>query len=365
MDKKKKKIIIGSVSVGVVLLSAFLSALFIFVLPIVSAGKELKAAHDKNSMGGISEETGTYSYEDETATPGQNEDPSFTDSTGTGDTSGSGFSEVSDTEGNTDGTTSGGVSPTQPQQTTNSPSQPASSNVHSGTTKPTQQTTKPSQPPTTKPSQQPTTKPTQPHTTQPPTTQPQAKSEYDIYRSGTFYIKGNATDENGVQQPMELAMTPNTVYMVTQLDGAEVGVMITEKKTYMVYSNAKIYCELSSVLMKAVDLDIETVKAEAQKGYTKLPPLSKTTPVGTKNVNGYNCTQYKFPSEDGGWNIVSISGNKLVQCQGFNADGSIFNTVNFTTVTANVPKDKMSPPSNFNKVNMISFMAELSKVIEV
>ncbi|MBQ6118592.1 MAG: hypothetical protein IJK98_05135, partial [Clostridia bacterium] len=40
-------------------------------------------------------------------------------------------------------------------------------------------------------------------------------TEFDIYRTGKFYVKGTVTDEDGQTNPMELAITDGSVYMLT------------------------------------------------------------------------------------------------------------------------------------------------------
>ena len=193
----------------------------------------------------------------------------------------------------------------------------------------------------------------------------QTKSEFDVYRSGTFYMKGIATDEKGERVPMELAITPDTVYMLTRLDSADVGILVEKKKTYMIYDNARIYCELSALLMKTAELDPAELMDEARAGYSELDSLSEAQSLGDATVNGQKCRQYRFLKSDGNYSVISMNGSKLVQIKVIDSKGAVQSVIDFEKVTDSIPAEKKAPPASYKKVNMISFMAELSKVVDV
>lgn len=360
---KKKLAIIIPVSVVAVAVVAVIVTAVIYALPFLKISQSIKK----------DDETGVYTTEeagslaDETVTDEQGSvitlpaDESNSASQNTGTTSGKDKNTTSSSDKTTNGVTqkpsqSGTTEKTSGQQTSTT-SQSAKPNTTSpvkpSTTNPPAKTTQNASEPTV-PVTQPTTSPAQ-----------NTKSEYDIYRSGHFYAKGVATDGDGMVTPLELAVTDNTVFMISQIDGVNIGILVAGKKSYMIYEDKKKYCELSSVLMNAADLNPDEMIATARESYAELQPLEKAVRLAEGYVNGMNCKTYHFRNDEHELTTVSISGNKLVQVSKYDSNGRLSTTIDFTSVSADIPQSKTEPPKDYKKTGMISFLMELSNAMGV
>lgn len=195
-------------------------------------------------------------------------------------------------------------------------------------------------------------------------------NEYNILRSGTFYAVGNMHDTYGTNQPIEIAITSNSVYMLTQMDGIELAMLQTEssgtsllkrqKKLYLLYPEKKIYMELSSAVLSMMGMDADELVDVKELGFSDMPALPDADSVEIGEFNGQPCRIYTFITESGGKTIVYMNGNRLL---GF-ADVSSFgtSTTTISSITANVPADKSAPPKDYKKVLMMRFMQELGDV---
>ena len=360
---KKKLAIIIPVSVAAVAVIAVIVTAVIYALPFLKISQSMKK----------DDETGTYTTEeagsaaDETAADEQGSvvtlpaDESNSVSQNAGTTSGKDKNTTSSSDKTTNGVTqkpsqNGTTEKTSGQQTSS-----ASQNVKPDTTSPSKpSTTNPPAKPT-----QPAAKPSAPVTQ--PTTAPaqNTKSEYDIYRSGHFYVTGVATEGDGMVTPLELAVTDKTVYMLSQIDGVNIGILVAGKKSYMMYEDKKKYCELSSVLMNAADLNPDEMIATAKESYAELQPLDEAVRLAEGDVNGYKCKTYHFRNDERELTTVSISGNKLVQVSKYDSNGRLETTIDFSSVSADVPQSKTEPPKDYKKTGMISFLMELSNAMGV
>lgn len=230
--------------------------------------------------------------------------------------------------------------------------------------------------PATKPStdpEKPTKKPeknTEPSSagqTEPDITTPATNSdnEFEYLRSGNFYLKGTMTDSSGVAAPLEMAITPNSIYMLSNFEGANMGMLVSGKKTYMIYEDKKSYLELSSSVLKYMGMDTEDMISTNELDYSQYE-LSKADQKIKENVRGTDCDVYIFNSESGTTRFY-MNGNKLVRFATYNSNG-IADTVNdVEIITGAVPADKSAPPAGYKAytgvTGMFSFMSLLSDLM--
>ncbi len=210
---------------------------------------------------------------------------------------------------------------------------------------------------------------TAPHTTQPaaePTSPApeNTKTEYDIYRSGQFHAKGTMTDESGEVSPMELAITSGSVYMLSDFEGVDIGLLHVGNDTYMVYPGKKMYMEMSAVVLKMMGVDIGDLFDTSSFGFSDMEPLSAAKEKSHSDINGVICDRYTFvDKEDGTLNYVYMNGSKLVRIQSLAANGRIASQMDFSQLTADVPADRRSIPSDYKKKSLIDFLSVLGDVI--
>ena len=211
-------------------------------------------------------------------------------------------------------------------------------------------------------------------TTAPPETQPAAPevttaapqsenvvTDYDIYRSGHFYVTGSVTDSDGVTNPMEFAITESSVYMLTVASGVQMGVMVGGGKTYLVSPSHRAYIELNRTVMSVMGLDADKLSASSSFNFSDMRPLSEADAVNEAELDGVKCTEYVFTSSSGKKTSIYMDGTRLLQTDMFNADGSLYNRMTFDSVSAEIPADRLAPPTYYDKKTLLGFVTMMSK----
>lgn len=211
------------------------------------------------------------------------------------------------------------------------------------------------QPATTEAASEPASAAPQEVTTSAPVT-----TEYDIYRTGHFYVKGTVTDKDGETNPMEIAVTDDSIFMLTAASGVQLGVMIGGGKTYLVSPQNKMYIELSSVVMSMLGLDTKTLSAPENFNFSDMRPLSEAETVKATELNGEKCLDYIFAPVQGKTSHVFISGTRLLQTEMYSEDGSLYNRMVFDLVSADVPADRVAPPTYYTKAGLLKFMTTVT-----
>lgn len=187
-------------------------------------------------------------------------------------------------------------------------------------------------------------------------------NQYDIFRSGTFYAKGSMKDSEG-STPLEIAITPKSIYMVTKMENIDMGILVNDGKTYLMYPAEKTYLEMSSTIMSMMGLDTDDLISSDDLGFSDLEPLSKADKTETGTFNGKSCTVYTFTNDDGTSSKVYMSGNTLLGLETVSG-GSVVSATYFDYITGTVPADKITPPANYTKSGIFDFMSLLTEVME-
>ena len=185
-------------------------------------------------------------------------------------------------------------------------------------------------------------------------------TEYDIYRTGRFYAKGTVTDSDGETNPMELAVTDQSIYMLTSASGVQMGVMVGGGKTYRVSPEHKMYIELSGMVMSVLGMDADKLASPENFNFSGMLPLSAAESVTETELNGVACREYMFTSTQGKKTCIYMSGTKLLQTDMYNADGTLYNRMTFETVSAEVPADRIAPPTYYQKAGLWKFMSTIT-----
>lgn len=189
---------------------------------------------------------------------------------------------------------------------------------------------------------------------------PVACAQYDVMRSGSFYMKGvmnDGTEQNGII----LAVSDTILYMESSMDGVSMGLLQSDDSTYLLAPKSKTYCEfgsvLSSILQEAGMMSKEELREMVDKmGFKEMKPLSEAKDVQDATVNGVACKAYVYDKEDGGTSHICISGDRLVAIEKYNADGTFDSATYVDEITASIPT---LPPTDYKKQNLFSFMASM------
>lgn len=189
-----------------------------------------------------------------------------------------------------------------------------------------------------------------------------ANNEYDILRGGSFYMKGTLVDSTGTSSPMEVAITPDSMFMLSDFSGAKMGLLIANETVYMIYTDKQAYLELSDSIMSMAGLDINELTSGEQMNFGSYGNLTDADYVTEDDYNGVTCQVYHFYTNNGETRIY-MNNAELIRIATFTSSGKLTNSTEVETVSATVPADKRTPPSNYKKykgmTGMFSFMTLL------
>lgn len=196
---------------------------------------------------------------------------------------------------------------------------------------------------------------------------PTGATEYDLLRSGNFYMQGTMFDGSETL-PLEVAITPNTIYMTSEMDGISVGILVDPaKKVYMMIPQKKIYLELSDAVMKYMGVSADDLVSSDSVDFSKYKPLSEADSSSEVILNGVTCQEYIF-NEATGQTRVYISGTKLLRFASYSASGSLLTASDLTSITGTVPAEKSSAPSSYKGYSgitgLIGFMSQMADLME-
>lgn len=194
------------------------------------------------------------------------------------------------------------------------------------------------------------------------------KSEYDILKSGSFYMTGSMVDSSGMSSPMEVAVTPNSVYMLADFEGEAMGMLVADDCVYMIYPAKKAYLELSDSIMSMAGLDIDDLISTDQINFGSYGELSEADSVTEEAHNGKACQVYHFVTSEGGESRVFMNGTEIVRIASYDKNGKFLTSTDIENITGSVPADKSAPPKSYKAykgiTGMMSFMTLLGDVMQ-
>ncbi len=191
------------------------------------------------------------------------------------------------------------------------------------------------------------------------------KTDFDIITSGTFDLSGSVKDTDGSVTPLEIARTPSSVYMLSSIDGVSMGALIADEKTYMICPSKKCYLEITSSMLKLMDMDMDELVDASQYSFSDLGKLSDAVSTTTENFNGTSCTAYKFNKSDTSIITFYMNGTKLLGFTSANSDGSSPATVTVTSISSNVASEKQAPSSDYKAYKGIVGAARFAAAVGI
>lgn len=194
-----------------------------------------------------------------------------------------------------------------------------------------------------------------------------ATSEYDHLRSGTFAMTGKMIDKTGLDSPYEVAITPDSIYMLSDFSGVPMGMLIADETVYMVYPEKKAYLEFSDSIMKMAGLDLNELTSSADISFGSYGSLSDAKSVTEAVCNGHNCKVYHF-NVASGESRVYMDGTELIRLATYDSAGKFVSSIDVETISGTVPAEKRTPPSGYKAykgvTGMMSFMSLLEGIME-
>ena len=193
-----------------------------------------------------------------------------------------------------------------------------------------------------------------------------ADNEYNILRSGTFYITGTMIETTGIDSPLEMAVTPDSVYMMSEFEGLDMGMLIYNEKLYMIYPAKKAYMEMDDSIMSMAGLSIEELMGEENIDFSSFGRLEDAFKVTEEKVKGVSCTVYHIKDDDGMLRVY-MNGSKIMRFASYTAEGKFITATEIDTISPTVPAGMDAPPEDYKcykgVVGMMSFMAFFTDII--
>lgn len=193
-----------------------------------------------------------------------------------------------------------------------------------------------------------------------------ASNEYNILKSGNFHMIGAMIDKTGVKTPLEIAVTSDSIYMLSDFEGTDIGMLIKNEKLYMVYPEKRAYLELSDTIMNMAGFDIDELINSENVNFSQFGDLTQAESVSEEVYEGHNCKVYHFKTESGE-SRVYMDGTKLIRLASYTSSGQFESSSEIVSISGNVPADKCSPPSGYKEykgtMGAISFITLLGGAI--
>lgn len=188
--------------------------------------------------------------------------------------------------------------------------------------------------------------------------------EYDIVRSGNFYIKGYMVEGTGQKSPLEMAVTANSVYMLSEFsEGVDIGILVADGKMYMIYPNGNSYLEMSDAVMGMIGFDVEDIMGSKAVDFTSFRPLSEAYSVIDETFNGISCKVYSVKASDGEVKVY-MSGERLIRFASYSSDGRFLSATEVDSISGTVPADRSAPPEGYKRYKGITGMFSFMTLLE-
>lgn len=178
-------------------------------------------------------------------------------------------------------------------------------------------------------------------------------TEYDTLRSKSMTINGVFGDK-GEESPIVMSIGDGEIYMTSEMDGLEMGIYISGKKTYIYLPAHKKYLKLNAAVAKLMGIDPNEFSDMAQEmGFDSLPALSTAYDYADGAMNGKACKLFLLKGTDGTDTLrVGLNGKKLIGVEYLDAAGKTDSYMYFTSVQAGFPT---MPPDGYEEMGYIDF----------
>lgn len=189
-------------------------------------------------------------------------------------------------------------------------------------------------------------------------------TDYDILRSGKFYLTGTMKSDGEPETPMAMALGSDMLYMEMHEEDLNMGILVKDKSIYLLNTGAKKYYKMSSadmVTLKTLGVDFPDAEALEKEiknfGFQDLAPLDRADKVSDASVGGVACKRYTFLMDDGEEYRVYMNGSRLMALESVAANGTQDMYMKVSSITGQLPT---MPPSDYRRaLTMISFAADL------
>lgn len=173
---------------------------------------------------------------------------------------------------------------------------------------------------------------------------------YEILRSGTFRIKGIMENE-GKKEPVEIAITPDSVYMSALFEDVVVGLLVRENTVYMISDRKHLVLKLSQLVMKAAGIDTSSLSAVNVDMFDDMPEKEEADEKNPVTMGGKECTEYVFNKEEGGCRKVIMDGNHVLSFANYGRYGELSAEIEIQAISGEIPENLVYPNSEYRQLS--------------
>lgn len=176
-------------------------------------------------------------------------------------------------------------------------------------------------------------------------------TDYDVLRSNDCYIKADLISGNEIT-PTDLAIGQDKVYILSDMDGMEIGLYVEGKKTYIYLPKNQAYLKLSGTVAKLIGMDPnEFTSMVSDMGFDSLPLLSDAVGMQDGAYQGTACKVFTLVNKEETLHVY-MNGKRLLAIDYLGETGGVESTMRFYSVTAGFPA---MPPSGYKEIGYVEF----------
>ena len=173
-------------------------------------------------------------------------------------------------------------------------------------------------------------------------------NEYDIYRSGTFYMTGSMTDSSGTN-PLEIGRNDNVIYMSSEMEGQQIAMQVIGSDVYMIHPGKNAYYKLTAAELSLLGIDLDDLTQGIDM--SGLPSLSQASGVTEGLMDGTQaCTVYTFDSADGGRTLIYMDGDRFLGMDTYTANWVRTDSLRITSISKTLPEKVTTPGGGAKRV---------------
>lgn len=189
------------------------------------------------------------------------------------------------------------------------------------------------------------------------------KDQVEILRSGNFYVKGEMSPDGVNYEKMEIATTERSCYMLSDFDGAEMGMLIDENELYMVYPEKKAALHMSESLLGMMGMSKEELISSSDFDFSSTPPLKEMKKERTEKFRNMDCTVYSYEIGAEKYEIYMCE-DSLVRMVSYDRNMRISSDMVISYISDSIPEKCTTVPADYKLYNGISGMFSFMTLLE-
>lgn len=187
-------------------------------------------------------------------------------------------------------------------------------------------------------------------------------NDYEIMQSGEFSLKCGMTDSAGVYSEADIYITADSVYMVSDFSGVEIGMLVKDGVYYMIYDDEAAVLQLSESVLLMAGLSPDDLIDDSYIDFTAYPDFTDLELLKTEEYKGQQCTVYSVSTEVE-YTEIYMCGDTMVKMTGYTPDGTFLCDIEVFEVSPEVPAEKTEVPSEYKLYKGIGGMFKFMSVL--